>query len=64
MDSAMATMIVNKFNHQFSVGPILNACDTHIDLVSLTKAIHKDLVLEGLFQLVLQLNLPEPFVQN
>jgi hypothetical protein len=64
MDSAMATMIVNKFNYQLNVGPPLNACHTHIDLVSSTKAIHKDLALAGLFQLVLQLNLPEPLVQN
>jgi hypothetical protein len=37
-------MIVNKLNRQ--LGP-LNTCHTYIDLVSLTKAIHKNLGLGG-----------------
>ena len=39
----MATMIVNKLN----MGLPLNTCHTYVDLVSLTKAIHKNLGLEG-----------------
>jgi hypothetical protein len=47
MDSAMATMIVNKLNRQLNIGLPLNSCHTYVDLVSLTKAIHKNLGLEG-----------------
>ena len=47
MDSAMATMIVNKLNRQLNMGLPLNTCHTYVDLVSLTKAIHKNLGLEG-----------------
>ena len=47
MDSAMATMIVNKLNRQLNMGLPLNTCHTYVDLVSLTKAIHKRLGLEG-----------------
>ena len=47
MDSAMATMIVNKLNRQLNLSLPLNTCHTYIDLVSLTKAIHKNLGLEG-----------------
>jgi Beta-ketoacyl synthase, N-terminal domain len=36
-------MIVNKLNRQFNMGLPLNTCHTYIDLVSLTKAIHKNL---------------------
>ena len=43
----MATMIVNKLNHQLDMGLPLNTCHTYVDLVSLTKAIHKNLGLEG-----------------
>ena len=46
-DSAMATMIVNKPNRQFNMGLPLNTCYTYFDLVSLTKAVHKSLGLEG-----------------
>ena len=49
MDSAMATMIVNKLNRQLNMGLPLNNCHTYVDLVTLTidKAIHKNLGLEG-----------------
>ena len=43
----MATMIVNKLNRQLYMGLPLNICHTYVDLVSLTKAIHKSLGLEG-----------------
>jgi len=43
----MATMIVNKLNRQLNMGLPLNTCHTYVDLVSLTKAIHKNLGLEG-----------------
>ena len=43
----MATMIVNKLNRQFNMGLPLNTCHTYVDLVSLTKAIYKNLGLEG-----------------
>ena len=43
----MATMIVNKLNRQLNLSLPLNTCHTYIDLVSLTKAIHKNLGLEG-----------------
>ena len=46
MDSAMATMIVNKLNRQLNMGLPLNTCHTYVDLVSLTKAIYKNLGLE------------------
>ena len=42
----MATMIVNKLNRQLNMGLPLNTCHTYVDLVSLTKAIHKNLGLE------------------
>ena len=44
----MATMIVNKLNRQLDMSLPLNTCHTYVDLVSLTKAIHKNLGLEGL----------------
>ena len=44
MDLAMATMIVNKLNLQLNLSLPLNTCHTYIDL---TKAIHKNLGLEG-----------------
>jgi hypothetical protein len=47
MDSAMATMIVSNLSRQLNMGLPLNTCHTYIDLVSLTKAIHKNLGLEG-----------------
>ena len=47
MNSAMATMIVNKLNHQLNMGLPLNTCHTYLDFVSLAKAIHKNLGLEG-----------------
>ena len=43
----MATMIVNKLNRQLNLSLPLNTCHTYIVLVSLTKAIHKNLGLEG-----------------
>jgi hypothetical protein len=46
MDLTMA-MIVNKLSCQLNMGLPLNTCHTYIDLVSLTKAIHKNLGLEG-----------------
>ena len=46
MDSAMATMIVNKLRCQLNIGLPLNTCHTHIDLVFLAKAIHKNFGLE------------------
>ena len=42
-----ATMIVNKLNCQFNMGLPLNTCHTQVNLVSLTKAIYKNLGLEG-----------------
>ena len=42
----MATMIVNKLNRQLNMSLPLNTCHTYVDLVSLTKAIHKNLGLE------------------
>jgi hypothetical protein len=43
----MATMMVNKLNRKLNMGLPLNTCHTYVDLVSLTKAIHKNLGLEG-----------------
>ena len=37
MDLAMATLIMNKLDHQLNMGLPLNTCHTHVDLVSLTK---------------------------
>ena len=39
--------MVNKLNRQLNMGLPLNTCHTYVDLVSLTKAIHKNLGLEG-----------------
>ena len=49
MDSAMATMIVSKLNRQLNIGlpSPLNTRHPYIDPVSLIKAIHKTLGLEG-----------------
>lgn len=43
----MATMIVNKLNRQLNMGLPLNTCHTYVDLISLTKAIHKNLGFES-----------------
>jgi hypothetical protein len=41
-------VIVNKLNRQLNMGLPLNTCHIYVDLVFLTKAIHKNLGLEGL----------------